>query len=81
MLNNPLLLVCLARLGAAERERSSTDAATGRTSKREHQPKKEAVLHLMRGEPADAVSRELGVEIYRLEEWRERFCRASKPPS
>lgn len=34
--------------------------------------KKEAVLRLMRGEPVDALSRELGVEIYRLEEWREK---------
>ena len=34
--------------------------------------KKEIVLRLLRGEPLDALSRELGVEIYRLEEWRER---------
>jgi hypothetical protein len=27
-------------------------------------------LRLLRGEPVDALSRELGVEIYRLEEWR-----------
>ena len=25
---------------------------------------------MLRGEPVDALSRELGVEIYRLEEWR-----------
>jgi transposase len=31
--------------------------------------KKEVVLRLMRGEPVDALSRELGIEIYRLEEW------------
>jgi hypothetical protein len=30
------------------------------------------VLRLLRGEPLDALSRELGVEIYRLEAWRER---------
>jgi hypothetical protein len=30
------------------------------------------VLRLLRGESLDALSRELGVEIYRLEEWRER---------
>jgi hypothetical protein len=29
------------------------------------------VLRLFRGEPLDLVSRELGVEIYRLEQWRE----------
>ena len=30
------------------------------------------VLRLLRGESLEAVSRELGVELYRLEEWRER---------
>jgi len=34
--------------------------------------KKEAVLRLLRGEPVEALSRELGVEIYRLEAWREK---------
>jgi hypothetical protein len=34
--------------------------------------KQEVVLRLLRGESLDALSRELGVEIYRLEEWRER---------
>ena len=34
--------------------------------------KREVVLRLLRGEPLDAVSREVGVEIYRLEEWRDR---------
>jgi len=34
--------------------------------------KREVVLRLLRGESLDALSRELGVEIYRLEEWRER---------
>ncbi len=33
--------------------------------------KAEAVVRLLRGEPLDAVSRELGVEVYRLERWRE----------
>ena len=27
-------------------------------------------LRLLRGEPLDALARELGVEIYRLEEWK-----------
>jgi len=26
----------------------------------------------LRGEPLDAVSREVGVEVYRLEQWREK---------
>jgi transposase len=34
--------------------------------------KREVVLQLLRGESLDALSREFGVEIYRLEEWRER---------
>ena len=34
--------------------------------------KREVVLRLLRGESLDAVSREVGVEIYRLEEWRDR---------
>ncbi|GFO57530.1 hypothetical protein GMSM_45370 [Geomonas sp. Red276] len=62
-----------SRLGAAEGERSSTDAAPGTKVKRwSANRKKEAVLRLMRGEPVDALSRELGVEIYLLEEWREK---------
>ncbi|NLI83431.1 MAG: hypothetical protein GX443_17345 [Deltaproteobacteria bacterium] len=32
--------------------------------------KRDTVLRLFQGEPLDAVSRELGVEIYRLEAWR-----------
>ena len=34
--------------------------------------KRDAVLRLLRGESLDALSREVSVEIYRLEEWRER---------
>jgi len=34
--------------------------------------KREVVLRLLRGESLQALSRELGVEMYRLEEWRER---------
>ena len=30
------------------------------------------VLRLLRGEPLDAVSREVGVEVYRLERWKAR---------
>ena len=38
--------------------------------------KKEVVLRLLRGESVDALSRELGVEIYRLEQWREQALSA-----
>ncbi len=34
--------------------------------------KREVVLRLLRGEPIDGLSRELGVESYRLEEWKQR---------
>jgi hypothetical protein len=33
--------------------------------------KKEVVLRILRGESLDALSREIGVEIYILEEWRD----------
>ena len=32
--------------------------------------KREVALRLLRGESMDALARELGVEIYRLEEWK-----------
>lgn len=32
--------------------------------------KREVALRLLRGEPMDTLARELGVEIYRLEEWK-----------
>ena len=34
--------------------------------------KREVALRLLRGESVESLSRELGVEIYRLEKWRER---------
>ncbi len=34
--------------------------------------KRAVVLHLLRGESVDAVSREVSVPIYKLEQWRER---------
>ena len=34
--------------------------------------KREVVLRLLRGEPMAALARELGVEIYRLEEWKDK---------
>jgi len=33
--------------------------------------KREVVLRLFRGEPLEMLSRELGVELYRLEQWRD----------
>ncbi len=34
--------------------------------------KREVVLRMLGGESLDALSRELGIEIYRLEEWRDK---------
>lgn len=34
--------------------------------------KREVVLRLLRGESTEALSRELRVEVYRLEQWREK---------
>jgi transposase len=34
--------------------------------------KKAVVLRLLRGEPVDAISREVSVPIYKLERWRDR---------
>lgn len=57
-------------MAAAEScERSSHGEAAGKTRWSVGR-KKDAVLRLLRGESLDALSRELGVEIYRLEEWR-----------
>ena len=33
--------------------------------------KREVALRILRGEPVEILSRELGVEIFRLEAWRE----------
>ena len=34
--------------------------------------KREMVLRLMRGEPAELLSRELGVPLFKLEQWRQK---------
>jgi len=50
--------------------RSRANSDPGAVRRWSVQRKQEVVLRLLRGEPVDALSRELGVEIYRLEEWR-----------
>ena len=43
----------------------------GNQYKRWTAPRKtEVVIRILRGESLDALSRELGVEVYMLEEWR-----------
>ncbi|MBP0596406.1 hypothetical protein J8I87_43940, partial [Paraburkholderia sp. LEh10] len=61
--------------GAVEGARSATGSAPGAAGEVKRwsaNRKKEVVLRLLRGEPVDAISREVSVPIYRLEEWRER---------
>ena len=59
----------------AEGGRRPSDAAAvaPKTTKRwSARRKREAVMRLLRGESLDALSRELGVEVYRLETWRDK---------
>jgi len=70
-----------ARKKRSKRAKSSKPAGQGsqpvvqRWSK---EKKLEVVLRLLRGESVDAVSRELGVESYRLEQWKEQALAAMK---
>jgi len=47
-------------------------AAATRPQRWSARRKQEIVLRLLRGEPIEAIARELGIEPYRLERWRER---------
>src|SRR6202166_1435533 len=61
--------------GAVEGVRSATASPPGAAAEVKRwsaNRKKQVVLRLLRGEPVDAISREVSVPIYRLEEWRER---------
>ena len=54
---------------------STTAGQTGRLKKGERwslKRKRDVALRLLRGESVQALSRELGVEIYRLESWRDK---------
>ncbi len=62
-------------LGALEGARSATGSAPSAAAEIKRWSagrKKQVVLRLLRGESVDAISRELAVPIYRLEEWRDR---------
>lgn len=54
------------------KEQSKKQGPLGPKERWSARRKREVVLRLLRGEPAEALSRELGVEIYRLEQWREK---------
>lgn len=62
-------------LGSAEGARSATEGAPSAAAEVKRwsaQRKKEVVLRLLRGEPVDAISREVSVPIDKLERWRDR---------
>jgi len=62
-------------LGALEGARSATGSAPSAAAEVKRWSagrKKQVVLRLLRGESVDALSRELAMPIYRLEEWRDR---------
>ncbi|WP_028232844.1 transposase [Paraburkholderia mimosarum] len=58
---------------ALEGARSATGSASGAAEFKRWSTgrKRSVVLRLLRGEPVDAVSREVGVTIAELEQWRE----------
>ena len=61
--------------GLPEGARSATGGETGAAAEVKRWSagrKKTVVLRLIRGESVDALSRELSVPIYKLEQWRER---------
>ncbi len=61
--------------GSSEGARSATGGEPGAAAEVKRWSagrKKEVVLRLLRGEPVDAISREVSVPIYKLERWRER---------
>jgi hypothetical protein len=73
MLNKPK--VGGAAPGVPEGARSATGGEPGAAAEVKRWSagrKKEVVLRLLRGEPIDAVSREVSVPIYKLERWRDR---------
>jgi transposase len=61
--------------GSPEGARSATGGEPGAAAEGKRWSagrKKGVVLRLLRGEPVDAVSREVSVPIYKLERWRDR---------
>jgi transposase len=51
---------------------SAASAVAARPQRWSARRKQEIVLRLLRGEPIEAIARELGIEPYRLERWRDR---------
>ena len=71
-----------AKKKRSARRRKSSETKESKGAKPVHrwskEKKLEVVLRLLRGESVDAVSRELGVESYRLEQWKEQALAAMK---
>src|SRR3970282_1614574 len=65
-------LVALQGARSATGSATSAPSAGAEVKRWSANRKKEVVLRLLRGEPLDALSRELAIETYRLEAWRER---------
>ena len=62
-------------LGALEGARSATGGEPGAAAEIRRWSagrKKEVVLRLLRGESVDAISRDVSVPIFKLEQWRDR---------
>ena len=65
--------------GAPERSGGASGEAAPRGGRRWTAARREeAVLRLLRGESLEAVSRDAGVPVHRLEEWRERFLEGGR---
>lgn len=61
-----------AKKTTAKKRLQKQDTATATDQRWSVRKKQEVVLRLLRGEPLDAVSREVAVEPGRLEAWRDR---------
>ena len=77
----------MAKKKRSKRSRRKTQPAASKpTASKESKPvlrwskerKLEVVLRLLRGESVDAISREVGIESYRLEQWKEEALVAMK---
>ncbi|TXF09913.1 IS3 family transposase [Pelomicrobium methylotrophicum] len=64
--------VALGALEGARSASASAPSAAAEVKRWSAGRKKQVVLRLLRGESVDALSRELGVPIFRLQEWQER---------
>ena len=56
----------------SSRESVSKQGPLGPKERWSARRKREVVLRLLRGEPLDSLSREVGVDIYLLEQWRDK---------